>query len=57
MEAKEEFLDIIQRVGTKLQGLPQAGPLELGAFAIILLFIGKPCLSPVRSDSTLGKPG
>lgn len=45
MELKEEFLRIVQEVWAKLQGLPQAGPLELGAFFIIVLFIGEVCLS------------
>ncbi|PWA21724.1 hypothetical protein CCH79_00003464 [Gambusia affinis] len=39
MEAKQEFESILQRVWSKLQGLPQAAPLESGAFSILLLFI------------------
>lgn len=41
MGVKEEFMDILQQAWTKLQGLPQAGPLELGAFSVLLLFVGK----------------
>lgn len=47
MEAKQEFESILQRVWSKLQGLPQAAPLESGAFSILLLFIGELCLSSV----------
>ncbi|KAJ8399730.1 hypothetical protein AAFF_G00408350 [Aldrovandia affinis] len=39
MGAREEVLDLLHKVWTKLQGLPQASPLELGAFLILLLFI------------------
>uniref|UniRef100_A0A667Z6W5 Uncharacterized protein n=1 Tax=Myripristis murdjan TaxID=586833 RepID=A0A667Z6W5_9TELE len=28
-------------VWTKLQGLPQANPLELGAFFVLILFVGE----------------
>uniref|UniRef100_M4AYH2 Uncharacterized protein n=1 Tax=Xiphophorus maculatus TaxID=8083 RepID=M4AYH2_XIPMA len=35
-----EFASILQRVWSKLQGLPQAAPLESGAFSILILFIG-----------------
>ena len=41
MEVKEEVIDIFQKVWTKLQGLPQANPLELGAFFILILFVGE----------------
>lgn len=41
MEVKEEVLDILQKVWTKLQGLPQASPLELGAFFVLILFVGE----------------
>ncbi|MED6257770.1 hypothetical protein ATANTOWER_031095 [Ataeniobius toweri] len=40
MEVKEELLNIFHQIWTKLQGLPHAGPLELGAFSILLLFVG-----------------
>ncbi|KAK9530785.1 hypothetical protein VZT92_012267 [Zoarces viviparus] len=36
---KEELLDILQKVWIKLQGLPQASYLELGAFLVIVLFV------------------
>ncbi|KAM7382132.1 hypothetical protein PAMA_012818 [Pampus argenteus] len=39
MEVKEEVMDILQKVWTKLQGLPQASPLELGAFFVLILFV------------------
>lgn len=41
MELKEEFMRIVEEVWSKLQGLPQASPLELGAFFILILFIGE----------------
>lgn len=39
MEVREEVMDILQKVWAKLQGLPQANPLELGAFFVLLLFV------------------
>ncbi|KAF7650664.1 hypothetical protein LDENG_00122510 [Lucifuga dentata] len=39
MEVREEVLDILDKVWTKLQGLPQANPLELGAFFVLILFV------------------
>ncbi|KAL4648062.1 small integral membrane protein 5 [Arapaima gigas] len=39
MVVKEELLDMLQKVWTKLQGLPHASSLELGAFLILVLFI------------------
>ncbi|KAG5280355.1 hypothetical protein AALO_G00088180 [Alosa alosa] len=39
MEVKEEVLDILHRVWAKLQGLPEANSLEIGAFFILLLFV------------------
>lgn len=41
MEVKEEMLDIVHKVWTKLQNLPQASPLELGAFSVLVLFFGE----------------
>lgn len=41
MEVQEEVLDILQKVWIKLQSLPQATPLELGAFFVLLLFVGE----------------
>lgn len=41
MEVREEVLDILNKVWTKLQNLPQANSLELGAFFIIILFVGE----------------
>lgn len=44
MEVKEEVLDILRKVWIKLQDLPQASRLELGAFFVLILFVGK-CFS------------
>lgn len=44
MEVKNEVMDILQKAWTKLQGLPQASPLEQGAFAVLILFVGEFCL-------------
>lgn len=41
MEVKEEVMDILHKVWTKLQGLPEASPLELGAFFVLILFVGE----------------
>ncbi|XP_039991126.1 small integral membrane protein 5 isoform X2 [Xiphias gladius] len=39
MDVKEELLDILRKLWTKLQGLPQASPLEQGAFFVLILFV------------------
>ncbi|XP_029312801.1 small integral membrane protein 5 [Cottoperca gobio] len=39
MEVNEEVMHILQKVWTKLQNLPQATPLELGAFSVLILFV------------------
>ncbi|KAJ7987868.1 hypothetical protein DPEC_G00331020 [Dallia pectoralis] len=39
MEANQEVMDILNKVWSKLQNLPQASSLELGAFLIIILFV------------------
>ncbi|KAK1163863.1 small integral membrane protein 5-like [Acipenser oxyrinchus oxyrinchus] len=39
MSWKEEMQKIADQVLTKLQGLPEADPLEIGAFTILLIFI------------------
>ncbi|CAK6976437.1 small integral membrane protein 5 [Scomber scombrus] len=39
MEVKEEVLDILHKVWIKLQDLPQASRLELGAFFVLILFV------------------
>lgn len=41
MEVKDELMDIVEKVWNKLQSLPDANPLELGAFSVIILFFGK----------------
>uniref|UniRef100_A0A3B3DQE1 Small integral membrane protein 5 n=1 Tax=Oryzias melastigma TaxID=30732 RepID=A0A3B3DQE1_ORYME len=39
MEAKQEFQNLIEKLWMKLQGLGQASPLEVGAFAVLVLFV------------------
>lgn len=39
MDAREEALGVLSKIWQKLQALPHADPLELGAFFIILTFI------------------
>ncbi|KAK5914279.1 hypothetical protein CgunFtcFv8_008733 [Champsocephalus gunnari] len=39
MDAREETLSILNNIWVKLQGLPNATPIELGAFFVILTFI------------------
>ncbi|CAN9505742.1 unnamed protein product [Ophioblennius macclurei] len=39
MDAKEETLNMLNKIWVKLQGLPNAHPIELGAFFILLTFI------------------
>lgn len=41
MDVKQEMMDIIQKVWTKLQALPQATPLEIGTFSVVILFMGE----------------
>lgn len=41
MNVKQEIMDIIQKVWTKLQALPQAKPLEIGTFTVVILFMGQ----------------
>lgn len=41
MEVKDELMDIVEKVWDKLQALPQASPLELGAFSVLILFFGE----------------
>lgn len=41
MGVKDELMDIVEKVWHKLQSLPDANPLELGAFSVIILFLGK----------------
>uniref|UniRef100_A0A1A8S2B5 Uncharacterized protein LOC100302390 n=1 Tax=Nothobranchius rachovii TaxID=451742 RepID=A0A1A8S2B5_9TELE len=40
MDLREELLNKLHEVWIKLQGLPQASPLEQGAFAVVILFVG-----------------
>jgi hypothetical protein len=51
MEVREEVLDILNKVWSKLQNLPQANSLELGAFFIIILFVGESRHMPVHSPN------
>lgn len=39
MDPKEEALELLNRVWYKLQNLPNATPIDLGAFFVILTFI------------------
>lgn len=39
MDAREEALGVLSKIWQKLQALPHADPVELGAFFIILTFI------------------
>uniref|UniRef100_A0A672Y9F6 Uncharacterized protein n=1 Tax=Sphaeramia orbicularis TaxID=375764 RepID=A0A672Y9F6_9TELE len=39
MDAREETLNLLNRIWIKLQHLPNANPIELGAFFILLTFI------------------
>ncbi|KAA8584929.1 hypothetical protein FQN60_003623 [Etheostoma spectabile] len=39
MDARQETLNILNKIWVKLQGLPNAHPIELGAFFVILTFI------------------
>lgn len=41
MHIDDELLDIIHRVWSKLQDLPRASPLDVGAFSVLVLFAGK----------------
>uniref|UniRef100_A0A665V6N4 Uncharacterized protein n=1 Tax=Echeneis naucrates TaxID=173247 RepID=A0A665V6N4_ECHNA len=39
MDAKQETLNLLNRIWIKLQGLPSANPIEVGAFSVLLTFI------------------
>lgn len=39
MDAREQTLNLLGRIWVKLQGLPNANPIELGAFFVLLTFI------------------
>ncbi|KAG5854221.1 hypothetical protein ANANG_G00035500 [Anguilla anguilla] len=39
MDAREEVLGMLNKAWAKLQGLPNANPLDLGAFLVIIIFI------------------
>lgn len=41
MDTSEELLTVMNKMWTKLQNLPQASSLELGAFFVLILFVGK----------------
>lgn len=41
MHTEDELMGILQRVWTKLQDLPQASSLEVGAFSVLILFAGE----------------
>lgn len=39
MDARQETLDLLNKIWVKLQGLPNATAVELGAFFVLLTFI------------------
>ncbi|AWP17263.1 putative small integral membrane protein 5 [Scophthalmus maximus] len=39
MDVKEEMMEILEKLSTKLRGLLQASALDLGAFFVIILFV------------------
>ncbi|KAL7860290.1 hypothetical protein AOLI_G00166390 [Acnodon oligacanthus] len=39
MDAKQETLDILHKIWTKLQGLPQGNTYEIAGFLILLIFV------------------
>lgn len=39
MDPAEETLNLLSRIWVKLQGLPNANPIDLGAFFVVLTFI------------------
>lgn len=39
MDAREEMLNLLNRIWAKLQGLPKASPIDLGAFFVLLTFM------------------
>lgn len=41
MDVKEEMMEILEKLSTKLRGLLQASALDLGAFFVIILFVGE----------------
>lgn len=41
MDVNEELLSVVNKMWTKLQDLPKASPLELGAFFVLILFVGQ----------------
>lgn len=41
MHVEGELLNFLQKVWNKLQDLPQASPLEVGAFSVLILFAGE----------------
>uniref|UniRef100_A0AAY5LBE5 Small integral membrane protein 5 n=1 Tax=Esox lucius TaxID=8010 RepID=A0AAY5LBE5_ESOLU len=38
-DAGREVLSLLEKIWSKLQGLPTASPLEIGAFCVLILFI------------------
>lgn len=45
MDARQETLDLLNKIWVKLQGLPNATAVELGAFFVLLTFICESLLS------------
>lgn len=52
MDAKEEMLGLLNKVWVKLQGLPNASAVELGAFCVLLTFM---CESPLSITTVFFK--
>lgn len=50
MDAKDETLNLLNKIWVKLQGLPNANPIELGAFFILLTFICESLLSIIPTN-------
>lgn len=55
MDPKEETLNLLNRIWVKLQSLPKANPIEVGAFSILLTFICE-CPLSVTDSLVLLKP-
>ncbi|CAL8282514.1 unnamed protein product [Merluccius merluccius] len=56
MEVREEMLEILEKVWTKLQGLPEANSLELGAFFILILFVEGTIEKHMAANSVTAPP-
>lgn len=57
MDAREETLGLLSKIWFKLQSLPDASPVELGAFFVLLTFICESLLSIITHLSVFYKDG